>query len=145
MKSLSIICQKGGVGKTTIVVNIGKIFARNGIKTLIIDLDPQGNTSTYLDFDKNNEFILTSQDLMSGNKSKEIGYLHENMAIIPSNQSILKFNNEKILGGSVLKKTIDSFEFKDFSSLGVTFINNIYVYFFNVVVSDVCVSNETAE
>ena len=36
------------------------------------------------------------------------------MAIIPSNQSILKFNNEKILGGSVLKKTIDSFEFKDF-------------------------------
>ena len=77
MKSLSIICQKGGVGKTTIVVNIGKIFAINGIKTLIIDLDPQGNTSTYLDFDKNNEFILTSQDLMSGNKSKEIGYLHE--------------------------------------------------------------------
>ena len=114
MKSLSIICQKGGVGKTTIVVNIGKIFAINGIKTLIIDLDPQGNTSTYLDFDKNNEFILTSQDLMSGNKSKEIGYLHENMAIIPSNQSILKFNNEKILGGSVLRKTIDSFEFKDF-------------------------------
>ena len=114
MKSLSIICQKGGVGKTTIVVNIGKIFAINGIKTLIIDLDPQGNTSTYLDFDKNNEFILTSQDLMSGNKSKEIGYLHENMAIIPSNQSILKFNNEKILGGSVLKKTIDSIEFKDF-------------------------------
>ena len=114
MKSLSIICQKGGVGKTTIVVNIGKIFAINGIKTLIIDLDPQGNTSTYLDFDKNNEFILTSQDLMSGNKSKEIGYLHENMAIIPSNQSILKFNNEKILGGSILKKTIDSFEFKDF-------------------------------
>ena len=114
MKSLSIICQKGGVGKTTIVVNIGKIFAINGIKTLIIDLDPQGNTSTYLDFDKNNEFILTSQDLMSGNKSKEIGYLHENMAIIPSNQSILKFNNEKILGGSVLKKTIDSFKYKDF-------------------------------
>ena len=60
MKSLSVICQKGGVGKTTIVVNIGKIFAINGIKTLIIDLDPQGNTSTYLDFDKNNKFILTS-------------------------------------------------------------------------------------
>jgi len=36
------------------------------------------------------------------------------LAIIPSNQSILKFINEKILGGSVLKKTIDSFEFKDF-------------------------------
>ena len=52
MKSLSILCQKGGVGKTTIVVNIAKIYSNNGIKTLIIDLDPQGNTSTYLDFDK---------------------------------------------------------------------------------------------
>ena len=52
MKSLSILCQKGGVGKTTIVVNIAKIYSNNGIKTLIVDLDPQGNTSTYLDFDK---------------------------------------------------------------------------------------------
>ena len=38
MKSLSILCQKGGVGKTTIVVNIAKIYSNNGIKTLIIDL-----------------------------------------------------------------------------------------------------------
>ena len=58
MKSLSILCQKGGVGKTTIVVNIAKIYSNNGIKTLIIDLDPQGNTSPYLDFDKQKKSIF---------------------------------------------------------------------------------------
>ena len=53
MKTISIICQKGGVGKTTTVVNIGSICSTLGYKTLIIDLDPQGNVSTYLNYDKN--------------------------------------------------------------------------------------------
>ena len=114
MKSLSILCQKGGVGKTTIVVNIAKIYSNNGIKTLIIDLDPQGNTSTYLDFDKQNKSILTSQDLMEGKLEKEIAFLDDNLALIPSNESILKFNNEKIIGGSVLAKALQSLIFKDF-------------------------------
>ena len=96
MKSLSILCQKGGVGKTTIVVNIAKIYSNNGIKTLIVDLDPQGNTSTYLDFDKQKKSILTSQDLMEGKLEKEIAFLGDNLALIPSNESILKFNNEKL-------------------------------------------------
>ena len=114
MKSLSILCQKGGVGKTTIVVNIAKIYSNNGIKTLIVDLDPQGNTSTYLDFDKQKKSILTSQDLMEGKLEKEIAFLGDNLALIPSNESILKFNNEKIIGGSVLAKALQSFVFKDF-------------------------------
>ena len=54
MKSLSILCQKGGVGKTTIVVNIAKIYSNNGIKTLIVDLDPQGNATTGLGKSNNN-------------------------------------------------------------------------------------------
>ena len=114
MKSLSILCQKGGVGKTTIVVNIAKIYSNNGIKTLIVDLDPQGNTSTYLDFDKQKKSILTSQDLMEEKLEKEIAFLGDNLALIPSNESILKFNNEKIIGGSVLAKALQSFVYKDF-------------------------------
>jgi chromosome partitioning protein len=37
-----VVSQKGGVGKTTTVVNLGAAFARRGLKTLIVDCDPQG-------------------------------------------------------------------------------------------------------
>ncbi|WP_026377533.1 ParA family protein [Aestuariibacter salexigens] len=40
--------QKGGVGKSSISVNLAAISARRGLKTLIVDLDTQGNTSHYL-------------------------------------------------------------------------------------------------
>src|SRR3546814_9101945 len=40
--------QKGGVGKTTIVCNLAAIAASNGLRTLVIDLDTQGNATQYL-------------------------------------------------------------------------------------------------
>ena len=45
---ITVSNQKGGVGKTTTTVNIGVALALAGLDVLVIDLDPQGNTSTAL-------------------------------------------------------------------------------------------------
>src|SRR5919112_830041 len=48
IRVITVANQKGGVGKTTSTVNLGVALAMYGLRTLVIDLDPQGNTSTAL-------------------------------------------------------------------------------------------------
>ena len=46
MKIYAVINQKGGVGKTTLSANLGYGLARAGKRVLLVDLDPQGHTTT---------------------------------------------------------------------------------------------------
>ena len=49
---ITVANQKGGVGKTTSVLNLGVALAQASLRTLIVDLDPQGNASTGLDISR---------------------------------------------------------------------------------------------
>lgn len=83
MKRISIINEKGGVGKTTTVVNLSYGLAQKGLKVLVVDLDPQANTTSVLlkqnnaltlnvlnelmdDFDKTGQNLSDARSVLSG-------------------------------------------------------------------------------
>jgi len=82
--------QKGGVGKTTTCVNMSTYMALMGKKVLIVDIDPQGNSTSGLGLDKSGK-LNTIYDAISGNvEISEAIYKTEieGLDIIPANQDL---------------------------------------------------------
>lgn len=82
--------QKGGVGKTTSVVNIASVMADWGFKVLIVDIDPQANSSTSLGIDAR-ELEISLYDVLVGAHTIHDAILHTRwpgLDILPSTPSL---------------------------------------------------------
>ena len=62
--TIAVLSQKGGTGKTTTVRTLADVLRRSGVRTLTVDLDPQGNLSDYFDLPPDVE--PTIADVLSG-------------------------------------------------------------------------------
>ena len=83
----SFFNQKGGVGKTTSVINIATVLAQVGKRILLIDLDAQGNATSGLGIEKNENESTAYQLLVDNKNPSEIikSTAIENLFLIPSN------------------------------------------------------------
>ena len=86
-KIIAVVNQKGGVGKTTTTVNLSAAVGAKGRRTLLVDIDPQGNCSSGFGVDKT-KVKYSTYSVLSGEtdaKSAIIPTLVKNLDIMPSN------------------------------------------------------------
>ncbi len=134
-KIIAITNQKGGVGKTTTSVNLASCIAETGKKVLLIDADPQGNTSSGLSCQVT-ESMPTVYEVMAGSvplKKAVCGTPVPNLSLLPSDIrlagaeiELATLENRETVLKDALKDSISSYDFAFIDcppSLGLITVN----------------------
>ena len=109
---IAIANQKGGVGKTTTSINLSACLAEKGKKVLVIDTDPQGNTTSGFGIDKNNldntiyELILgecTIRDCIIQDIVKDVSVLPSNVNLAAAEIELIGVEKKEY----ILKNEVD--------------------------------------
>lgn len=93
-KIIAVVNQKGGVGKTTTAINVAATIALHGLRTLLVDCDPQTNASGGLGIARNSA-SLSTYDVLLGEASAAdatIGTSVPNLDVIPASKDLIGAN-----------------------------------------------------
>ncbi len=89
-KTIAIVNQKGGVGKTTTAVNLSAAVGAKGKKVLLVDIDPQGNATSGMGVEKRQLELSAYDILINDKKAKEVikHSQFKNVDILPANMNL---------------------------------------------------------
>ena len=134
MRTIAIINQKGGVGKTTTAVNLSAALAEAGKRVWLIDLDPQAHASLHLGFGMQEEYLSTYDVLTDSVGLDEVRHqVEDNLWLSPSHIDLAAAEME--LAGAVgreiilqdrMKEVSEQFDYIIFDcppSLGILTLN----------------------